>query len=161
MSALMDWKNELSLTQTPNLCTCRLVCIGTSLQRREEKKEERKGKYSERFIWSSFKSMLHLRFVLLFAPKGNASIVHACVSVSDRPWFTGWIDLSWNHDVHITQDALSYHTFVLIGLLSASANSLLRSESQGHGASECGRKNCLVSIFLFSRLYSLCTKEIQ
>ena len=45
MSVLMDWKNELSLTQTPNLRTCRLVCIGTSLQRREEKKEERKGKY--------------------------------------------------------------------------------------------------------------------
>ena len=32
--------------------TCSLVCTGTSLKRREEKREERKGKYSESFIWS-------------------------------------------------------------------------------------------------------------
>ena len=54
-----------------------------------------------------------------------------------------------------------HHTFLLGGArftaqpLSALVNTLLRRGSKGHGASEFGRKNCLVSIFLFSGLHSL------
>ena len=71
--------------------------------------------------------MLHLR-LFRFTPKGNAPTVPVCVS---------GFDLSWNQDANITLDALSYHTFVLLGLLSASVNTLHPRSSKGHGASEC------------------------
>ena len=70
--------------------------------------------------------MLHLRLFRL-TPKGNAPTVPVCVS---------GFDLSWNQDANITLDALSYHTFVVLGPLSASVNTLLPGGSKWHGASE-------------------------
>lgn len=111
--------------------TCSLVCNGTSLQRREEKKRGQKRKILRKFhLVFHFSLCCISAFFDLRHMKGNAPIVPVCVS---------GFDLSCNQDANITLDALSYHTFVLLGLLSANVNTLLPSGSKGHGASECGR----------------------
>ena len=65
----------------------------------------------------------------------NVSPVFACASVFGRPCSP---DLSWNHDVHFTQEALLYHRSVLVCQLSA-RKKRTGNFFAGRGAGEGGK----------------------